>query len=94
MDRETVGNCLVMIQPSLTRYSVEDEYPEAAPCDIASLKDNVILLVDTYFYIVTWYGLTIKSWIDQEYDKQEGFEHFKTTLEMPEEDMKVITLIT
>lgn len=89
IDRENVANCLVMIQPSLTQYDMENDYPSAALCDISSLKNDLIILMDCYFYIVTWYGTTIDSWMQQGYQDLPEYEHFKAILEMPAEDTKV-----
>lgn len=52
--RENIANSLVMIQPSLLEYNCELEYPEPALCDISSLKDESIILFDTYFNVVVW----------------------------------------
>lgn len=78
-----------MIQPSLTQYDLESEYPSAALCDISSLKEDVVLLMDCYFYVVTWYGSTIREWIDEGYQELEEYAHFKEMLKMPAEDTKV-----
>jgi protein transport protein SEC23 len=61
MLRENVANTLVMIQPSLMQYSLDTE-PVPVLLDIDSLKDNCILVLDTFFYICIWKGQTIADW--------------------------------
>lgn len=65
--RENVGNSLVMIQPALMQYNLDSEQPVPVLLDIDSLKNNVILLLDTFFYIVIWKGTTIVQWEDAGY---------------------------
>lgn len=52
--RENVSNCLAMIQPSLLEYSSEADEPEAVLCDISSMKDDIVILFDSYFNAVIW----------------------------------------
>ena len=54
MNRENTTNCTVMIQPSLLMYSFDNPEPVPVVLDIASMKNNVILLLDTFFDIVVW----------------------------------------
>lgn len=48
-----------MIQPALMQYVLDSEQPVPVLLDIDSLKNNVILLLDTFFYIAVWKGATI-----------------------------------
>jgi hypothetical protein len=89
MDRENVSNSLIMIQPSLTQYDLENENPNAAICDIESMKDDVILLMDSYFHIVIWRGSSITDWIKQGYHEQEDYANLKNIMTAPQEDVKV-----
>lgn len=50
--RENVTNSLLMIQPALLQYSFENPQPQPVLLDIASLKNNVILLLDTFFNVL------------------------------------------
>lgn len=52
--RENATNSLVMIQPALLEYNLESPQPSPVLLDIESLKNNVILLLDTYFHVVVW----------------------------------------
>lgn len=67
LSRENVGNSLVMIQPALMQYTLDSDQPQPVLLDIDSLKNNVILLLDTFFYIVIWKGATIVQWEDAGY---------------------------
>jgi protein transport protein SEC23 len=92
LNRESVVNCLTMIEPSLLSYSLETENsePVAVPLDEEEMKDDVILLLDTYFVVVEWYGATAKDWEEHEYHKQEGYEHIATLFNSPQIDVKDI----
>ena len=58
--------------------------------DIDSLKDNVILLLDTFFYICIWKGDTIVKWETAGYQDDPNYENFKYLLQAPVEDAKGI----
>lgn len=60
--RENVSNSLVMIQPALMSYDLESEAAVPVLLDIDSMKNNVILLLDTFFYVCIWKGDTIDKW--------------------------------
>lgn len=63
--KENITNCLTMIQPSLTAYTLDSEYPEAAPCELGSLKNDCIVLFDSFFNVVIWHGKDIADWREQ-----------------------------
>lgn len=54
------------------------------------MKNNVILLLDTFFYITIWKGETIVKWEDARYQDDPSYENFKVLLEQPIEDAKYI----
>jgi len=37
------------------------------------MKDDVILLLDTYFVVAEWYGATCKSWEEANYHQMEEY---------------------
>ena len=78
-----------MVQPSLTQYDMTNENPVAAICDIESMRDDVILLMDSYFHIVVWHGGAIVDWIKEGYHEQEEYAGLKAIMEAPDEDIKV-----
>jgi len=88
--RENVLNTLVMIQPALMEYSFEEGPPKPVHLDAASLKANVILLMDTFFNIVIWRGETIQAWFEAGYQDKEEYVNFKQLLQSPAEDAKQI----
>ncbi len=61
LNRENVSNSLVMIQPMLMSYSL-DAPTQPVNLDVSSLAPNRILMLDTFFHVVIWYGDTIDKW--------------------------------
>lgn len=47
------------------------------------MKNNVILLIDTFFYVCIWKGDTIHKWEQAGYHNEAGYENFKGLLEAP-----------
>lgn len=88
--RENVTNSLLMIQPALLQYSFDSPQAQPVLLDIVSLKNNVILLLDTFFHVLIWHGDMISKWVKLGYQDQEEYEHFRTLLELPREDAKII----
>ncbi len=64
MQRQSIPNCLTMIQPLLLQYSTESLQPTPVELDLQALQNDVILLLDTYFNVLVWYGDHIKGWKD------------------------------
>merc|ERR1712159_934803 len=90
INRENVMNTLVMIQPALLQYSFEEGPPQPVLLDATSLKNNVILLLDSFFHVVIWRGETIQAWFDAGYQDKEEYANFKLLLQAPAEDAKAI----
>ena len=78
-----------MIQPSLVQYQLDADQAVPVLLDIDSLKNNVILFLDTFFYIAIWKGETIVKWEDARYQDDPNYENFRVLLEQPLEDAKV-----
>jgi len=57
--------------------------------DSVSIKPDVILLLDTFFYILIFHGETVAQWRKAGYHEQEGYENFKELLETPVADAQV-----
>ena len=87
--RESTLNSLVMIQPALQEYSFEG-YARPVLLDATSLKPNVILLLDSFFYVVIWRGETIQAWYDAGYQEKEEYASFKALLIEPENDARSV----
>lgn len=69
LNRESITNSLVMIQPSLIKYSFNAP-PAAVLLDVASIAADHILLLDTYFSVVIFHGMTIAQWRNMGYHNQ------------------------
>ena len=88
--RENVTNSLLMIQPALLQYSFDSPEPTPVLLDIVSLKNNVILLLDTFFNVLIWHGDMISKWVKLGYQDKEDFKHFATLLQLPRDDAQLI----
>ena len=90
LNRETLSNMLVMIQPALFRYDSENEEPIPVLCDFESLKTDSVILVDTYFYVLIWRGASVHSWIESKYHEYEEYPNIKRLYEKPGQDANII----
>merc|ERR1712217_93028 len=88
--RENTMNSLVMIQPALLQYSFDEGPPQPVLLDSASLRPNVILLLDAFFHVVIWRGEMIQTWYDAGYQEREEYANFAALLRAPAEDAKSI----
>ncbi|KAJ5996047.1 hypothetical protein N7499_007637 [Penicillium canescens] len=88
LNHEDAGDSLVMIQPTLDSYSLEQEGAQPVLLDSASIQPAHILLLDTFFHILIFHGETIAEWRKAGYQDQEGYENLKVLLEQPKEDAR------
>ncbi|KAL5220340.1 hypothetical protein ABZP36_025053 [Zizania latifolia] len=84
LNRENVANAVVMIQPSLISYSFQSS-PEPVLLDVTAIAADRILLLDSYFTIVIFHGITIAQWQKAGYQDQ-GHEAFAQLLQAPQEE--------
>jgi len=89
LDRENVANAVVMIQPSLLSYSFQSG-PEPVLLDVTAIASDKILLLDSYFTVVIFHGVTIAQWRKAGYQDQEGHEGFAQLLKAPHEEANSI----
>ncbi|KAK3123658.1 hypothetical protein QOZ80_8AG0634260 [Eleusine coracana subsp. coracana] len=89
LNRENVANSVVMIQPSLISYSFQSG-PEPVLLDATAIAADRILLLDSYFTIVIFHGITIAQWRKAGYQDQEGHEAFAQLLRAPQEEADTI----
>ncbi|KAL1808375.1 hypothetical protein ACET3Z_025365 [Daucus carota] len=89
LNRENVPNSLVMIQPSLISYSFNG-LPEAVLLDVASIAADRILLLDSYFSMVIFHGMTIAQWRNMGYQNQPEHQAFAQLLQAPHNDAQLI----
>lgn len=80
---EDTNNSLIMIQPTLTSFGMELDEPEAVLLDSVSIKDDRILLLDTFFHILIFHGRTIAQWRRAGYQEMEEYADFKRLLSEP-----------
>ena len=85
LNRDGVVGSLIMIQPTLFQYSF-DGPPIPVLLDVCSISPDVILLFDSYFYVVIHYGSKIAQWRKLGYDKDPNHESFRKLLEAPDLD--------
>ncbi|KAL8485034.1 hypothetical protein ACS0TY_027365 [Phlomoides rotata] len=85
LNREGVVNSLIMVQPTLFQYSF-DGPPIPVVLDVCSVSPDVILLFDSFFYVVIHYGTKIAQWRKLGYDRDPSHESFQKLLEAPEID--------
>jgi len=85
LNRENVSNSLVMIQPTLEAYSLQGPL---SPVLLAStsVQPDKILLLDTFFRIIIFYGETIANWRNAGYAEDPKHQNFKFLLNKPKED--------
>ncbi|KAJ6809322.1 protein transport protein SEC23 [Iris pallida] len=89
LNRESVTNSVVMIQPSLLSYSFSAP-PSPALLDVASIAADRILLLDTYFSVVIFHGTTVAQWRNMGYQNQPEHQTFAQLLQAPHDDAQVI----
>ncbi|KAI3963008.1 hypothetical protein MKX01_029234 [Papaver californicum] len=89
LNRECVKNSVVMIQPSLLSYSFNSG---AAPAllDVSSIAADRILLLDAYFSVVVFHGMTIAQWRNAGYQNQPEHQAFAQLLQAPQEEAQYI----
>lgn len=82
LNREGVVSSLIMIQPTLFKYSF-DGPPVPVLLDVCSISPDVILLFDSYFCVVIHYGSKIAQWRKLGYEQDPNQESFRMLLEAP-----------
>ncbi|KAF8376795.1 hypothetical protein HHK36_022235 [Tetracentron sinense] len=89
LNRENILNSAVMIQPSLISYSF-NSLPAPALLDVASISADRILLLDSYFSLVIFHGMTIAQWRNMGYQNQPEHQAFAQLLQAPHDDAQMI----
>eukprot|EP00392_Amoebophrya_sp_AT5.2_P015536 g15742.t1 len=88
--KENVMHSLLMLQPALLAYTLDDPTPKPVLLDSMSMKKDIILLMDTFFHVVVWRGQQIQQWFDAKYHEDEKFAHLRELLVAPSQDAKQI----
>jgi protein transport protein SEC23 len=73
LNRESITNSVAMIQPSLISFSF-DSPPSPVFLDVASIAADCILLLDAYFSVVIFHGMTVAQWRNMGYQNQPEHE--------------------
>lgn len=79
--RENVSNALVMMQPSLICYSFQSG-PQPVLLDAASVRPDVILLLDTFFHVLIFHGETIAQWREGGFAERPEHDAFRSLLQV------------
>lgn len=90
LNRESVSNSLIMIQPSLMSYSLQPGPPTPVLLDASSVRVDTILLLDAFFHVIVFHGETIAAWKEHGYHQQEEHVNFRNLLEAPQNDAQLI----
>jgi len=87
--RQTVSNCLMMIQPTLEAYMLnQPAFPVLLSS--ASISSDRVLVLDTFFHVVVWFGDKIADWRNQGYADLPDYAHLKALLEAPQEYVDMV----
>ena len=89
---ENVPNSTIMIQPTLFSYTAEKTDANPVFLDIDSMKNDHVLLLDAFFFVVVWHGEEVCKWRDAGYQNQEGYENIKMMLENPQDYAQVLLM--
>lgn len=84
LNRETVPEGMLMLQPTLYAYSFNLAAPEPVLLDVTSISPDRILLLDAYFYVVVFHGSTVAQWRKAGYQNQPEHAAFKALLDAPQ----------
>lgn len=82
LQRENVSNVLVMIQPTLDRYSLDSD-PEPVVLSSQSVTSTDVLLLDTFFHVVVHFGSVVATWRNDKFHENPEYENVKELLESP-----------
>ena len=89
LQRESVSNILVMIQPTLESYTLDND-PVPVLLSAASVTRDNVLLLDTFFHIIVHYGGNIAKWAEAGYQNNPEYENLKELLEAPKTDASTL----
>jgi protein transport protein SEC23 len=77
---------------SFSPFNVNNYSEEPQPVFLSStsLKEDCVLLLDTFFTVIVWHGKTIVEWKKCGYHEQEEYQNLKELLEIPRIDAESI----
>jgi protein transport protein SEC23 len=88
LNHEDVSNSLIMIQPTLDAYRIDQEEGDPVLLDSASIQPDTVLLLDTFFHILIFHGETVAAWRKEGYQEQPDYQNFAELLQKPKEEAK------
>ena len=88
--REGVRDCMLMIQPSLLAYSLDQGAPAPVALDVSSLTPERLLLLDAFFTVVVHTGATLAAWRKAGYAEQPEHAALAQLLAAPLEEARGI----
>lgn len=83
LNRECVSNAVVMVQPQLDSYVMGTPEPVPAPLSAASIVPESILLMDSFFFVVVFYGHRVAQWRAEGYAELPEHAEFKRVVTQP-----------
>ena len=89
---ESVPNCTIMIQPLLFEYTAENPKGNPVFLDLNSMKNDCVLLLDTFFYVVVWHGIDVCGWREEGYQDNPEYENIKVMLDTPQDYAQKIVI--
>jgi protein transport protein SEC23 len=87
INREPTDTCMLLIQPQLTQYDMYGP-PHAIALDGSSIRNDAIIMIDSFFVIIINYGNTVVAWRNQDYHHKPGYALFKEFVVSPIEEAK------
>jgi protein transport protein SEC23 len=90
LDRESVANTILMIQPQLDSYIMGNPEPMPAPLSAQSIVPESILLMDSFFFVVVFYGHKVSQWKREGYAEKPEHAEFKRVITQPVIDAKAL----
>ncbi len=58
--------------------------------DLEELQDEVVLLLDSFFNVLIWYGESVQSWREQKLDEDPQYEYLTELFRAPMQDAQEI----
>ena len=81
-----------MIQPLLFEYTAENPKGNPVFLDLNSMKNDCVLLLDTFFYVVVWHGIDVCGWREEGYQDNPEYENIKIMLDTPQDYAQKIVI--
>ncbi|GAB2227871.1 hypothetical protein Droror1_Dr00009699 [Drosera rotundifolia] len=89
LNRESIMNAVGMIQPSLISFSLNSP-PSPVLLDVSVIARDRILLLDAYFSVVIFHGMTVAQWRNMGYQNQPEHAPFAQLLQAPQDEAQMI----